>query len=251
MRRLRATIGMLILLLPSSAAGKAGVWSGVREYPGDMFHSLREELRPEGILTLLTAGAGASIARYGKTAHFDDFSAADTLPRNRPLGKAATDAGAVVGYPGYLLTAMAATYVAGGFFDAEQAREIGLLGFEALSLAGIQTLTLKFSVRRIRPDSTDLNAFPSGHASASFALAATAASKWGWRAGVPAFLTAGFVGYTRLESNKHYLSDVLFGAGLGIASGRAVFKVRRRAHPDRYAVAPFVFPGGGGVRVIF
>jgi membrane-associated phospholipid phosphatase len=106
-------------------------------------------------------------------------------------------------------------------------------------------------VRRLRPDTTGLAAFPSGHTSASFSLATVAASKWGWKVGVPACLLVGFVGYTRMESNKHYLSDVLFGAGVGIVSGRAVYTVRRHAHPDRYAFAPFVSPSGGGVTVFF
>lgn len=192
-RRPRIFIGILCLLLPSSAIARDGDLSGLREFPMDLLHGVREELRPEGILTLLTAGAGAGIARYGDTAHFDDFSAAATLPRSRPLGGAATKTGAIIGYPAYLLPAMGATYFAGWYFDAERTQEIGLLGFEALSLAGLQTLILKASVRRIRPDSTSLDAFPSGHTSASFSLAAAGASKWGWKAGVPARLPVGGV----------------------------------------------------------
>ena len=126
-----------------------------------------------------------------------------------------------------------------------------MLGFESLSLAGAQTLILKYSVRRLRPDKTDRAAFPSGHASASFALATVAASKWGWKVGVPACILASFVGFSRMENGSHYLSDVFFGAGLGIVSGRAAYKVRRQAHPDRYAFTPFVSPGGGGVAIFF
>jgi len=223
----------------------------LREFPKDLWASVREEVRPEGLLTLLAAGSGASIARFGGTRDFDDFRIADALQRQPPLGKRAVDLGAVVGYPVYLMPAMGAAYFMGWAFDAGSTQEFGLSGFEALALAGLQTEILKLSVRRLRPDTTDLGAFPSGHTSASFSLAAVAASEWGWKAGVPACLLAGFVGYTRMEGNKHYLSDVLFGAGVGIASGRAVFKARRRAHPDRYAFAPFLYPGGGGVRVSF
>jgi len=163
----------------------------------------------------------------------------------------ASDFGAVIGYPLYLLPVMGATYFAGWYFDENSVQEFGLLGFEALSLAGIETEILKVSVRRLRPDTTDLAAFPSGHTSASFALATVAASQYGWGVGIPSCLLAGFVGYTRMESNKHYLSDVLFGAGVGIASGRAIYRFRRRTHPNRYAFIPFVSPNGGGVAVIF
>jgi hypothetical protein len=229
----------------------AGDLSELKGVPIDLLRGVREEARPEGLLTLLAAGTGASIARYGKTTTFDDFRIADAQQSHATLGKRGDDFGAVIGYPGYLMAVMGTTYFAGGYADASPVQEFGLLGFEALSLAGIQTQILKLSVRRIRPDSTDRTAFPSGHTSASFSLAAVAASQWGWKVGVPACLLAGFVGYTRVDSRSHYFSDVLFGAGVGIASGRAVYKVRRHAQPDRYAFAPFVSPGGGGVTVFF
>lgn len=216
-----------------------------------MWGSFKEEGKPEGLLTLLTAGAGASIARFGSRTYFDDFRVADTLERNAPLGKRAIDVGAAVGHPLYLIPAMAGTYFAGAYARAGEAQEFGLMGFEALTLAGLQTEILKVSVRRLRPDKTDFAAFPSGHASASFALATVAASQWGWKVGAPACLLAGFVGYTRMEGRNHYLSDVFFGAGLGIASGRAVYKFRKHKHPDRYVFAPFISPGGGGFTVAF
>lgn len=224
---------------------------GAREFTLDLAHSAREEARPEGILTLLAAGAAASAARYSKATAFDDFRVADSLSRSAPMGRRATDVGAVIGYPGYLMATAGAAYLAAWHYDSGPVQEYALLSFEALSLAGIQTLALKITVPRLRPDSTDLTAFPSGHTSASFSVAAVAASSGGWKAGVPAFLLASFVGYTRMESKKHYLSDVLFGAGLGIASGRAVYKVRRRGHPDRYTFAPYATPGGMGVQVFF
>ncbi len=240
---------LFLLLLPAKVT--AAELRELREFPKDIWGSFKEQRRPEGLLTLLTAGAGASIARFGSRTYFDDFHLADTLQRRRPLGKRATDFGAAIGYPVYLFPVMGAVYFAGSYFNADSAQEFGLLGFEALSLAGLQTLVLKYSVRRLRPDHTDLAAFPSGHTSASFALATVAASKWGWKVGVPAGMLASFVGFSRMENRSHYLSDVVFGAGLGIASGRAVYHFRRQAHPDRYGFAPFISPGGGGVAVAF
>lgn len=240
---------VLFALLPARAA--AAELRELREVPRDLWGGVKEEVRPEGLLTLLVAGSGASIARYSGAAHFDDYRIADSMRGHAYLGKRATDFGAVIGYPAYLIPVMGATYFAGRYFDAGPTQEFGLAGFEALVLAGVQTQILKMSVRRVRPDNTDRAAFPSGHTSASFALATVAASQWGWEVGVPACLLAGFVGYTRMEGRNHYFSDVLFGAGVGIVSGRAVYKVRRRAHADRYVFAPFIMPGGGGVAVSF
>lgn len=249
MNKISGALLLLALLLPARASGAP--YRELREVPGDFWNGFKQQGSSEGVAILFGAGALATTARFGERTYFDDFSAEKTLHRRRPLGKRATDFGAEVGYPGYLLAGMGAAYFTGKFLDAEDAQEFGLLGFEAIVLAGVQTEILKMSVRRVRPDRTDLAAFPSGHTSGSFALAAVAGSKWGWKAAVPGYLLAGFVGYTRMEARKHYLSDVIFGAGLGIVSGRAVYQVRRRGHPDRYTVTPFASPGGGGVRVLF
>jgi membrane-associated phospholipid phosphatase len=246
---MKAALLVLALLLPSS--GAAADLGELKEIPRDLWGGLKREAEPEGALTLLGAGAAASVARYGSRRYFDDFRLADTLKRRRPLGKRATDFGAVIGYPLYLIPAMAGTYFTGAYARAGKVQEFGLMGFEAVTLAGVQTEILKLSVPRLRPDSTDRAAFPSGHTSASFALATVAASQWGWEVGVPACMLASFVGFTRMENGSHYLSDVVFGAGLGIASGRAVFKQRRQKHPDRYVFAPFVTPGGGGFTMAF
>ncbi len=85
--------------------------------------------------------------------------------------------------------------------------------------------------------------FPSGHTSATFGTATVIHRRWGWRAGLPAYLLASYVGVTRLHNN-HYLSDVTFGAALGIATGLAVNQPSRRA-----AISPIVAPGRAGVTI--
>ncbi|MBI3299873.1 MAG: phosphatase PAP2 family protein [Elusimicrobia bacterium] len=248
-RAVAAILAALLLARPGDA--RARDITGVREFPFDLIRGVREELRTEGILTFAAAGALAANSRFGESADFDDFRIARTLETHQPLGRDVTNAADVIGYPGVLMAAMAATYAGGWYGDNETAKEAGLLGFEALSLAGIQTLILKVSVDRLRPDETDRQAFPSGHTSASFALASLAGSRWGWKIGLPSSMLAAFVGYTRMERRNHYFSDVIFGAGLGIASGRAVYKGRRNAYPDRYAVSPYVSPFGAGLSVRF
>ena len=67
--------------------------------------------------------------------------------------------------------------------------------------------------------------------------------RWGWGAGLPAYVLASYVGVTRLHNN-HYLSDVTFGAALGIAAGLALNQPSRRA-----AISPIVAPGRAGVAI--
>jgi len=111
---------------------------------------------------------------------------------------------------------------------------------------GIVTRSLKL-IPRARPfqekATTGHGSFPSGHTSASFATATVIQRRFGWRAGLPAYVLASYVGLSRLHRN-HYLSDVAFGAGLGIAAGLAVNQPSRRA-----VISPMLAPGIAGVTI--
>lgn len=84
---------------------------------------------------------------------------------------------------------------------------------------------LKKSLKDTRPDGTSYS-FPSGHTANVFAGATMLSIEYGeqykW---VPyvAYGTATAVGVMRMANNKHYISDVLFGAGLGILSMKAAY----------------------------
>jgi membrane-associated phospholipid phosphatase len=45
---------------------------------------------------------------------------------------------------------------------------------------------------------------------------------YGWKVGIPAYAFATYVGASRIQVQKHYLSDVVFGAAVGIVAGRTV-----------------------------
>jgi len=104
----------------------------------------------------------------------------------------------------------------------------------------------KHAVRRMRPDGSSKKSFPSGHSSGTFATATVIQRHFGWRLGGPAYGLASYVAASRLSENKHYLSDVVFGAAVGILVGRTVtFDVGQ----SRFQVSAAVVPAGAGVRV--
>ena len=78
---------------------------------------------------------------------------------------------------------------------------------------------LKFAVDKNRPDGSGDDSFPSGHTADSFAAATFIQQRYGWRWAIPAYIGATFVGYSRVQSDKHYAVDVLAGAAIGIISG--------------------------------
>jgi membrane-associated phospholipid phosphatase len=90
------------------------------------------------------------------------------------------------------------------------------------------TQAIKHTVRRDRPTG-ECCAFPSGHASAAFASASVIERHFGYRGSWPMFAIATYVATSRLSENRHFLSDVIFGASLGMASGWTV--VGRHGRP--------------------
>lgn len=109
-------------------------------------------------------------------------------------------------------------------------------------------------LRCCAPNGQDDLSFPSGHTSNSFALAAVAERHYGWKLGLPAYLVAGLVGASRIEQDKHHLSDVMSGAVLGYVVGRTVVRVNSRPLEEttrgvRLDVAPIVGGMSRGLRV--
>jgi membrane-associated phospholipid phosphatase len=129
---------------------------------------------------------------------------------------------------------------------ATRSPRVSLLGADlvrAQIVSSALTQGVKFAVRRERPDGGRFS-FPSGHTSATFASAAVLQRHYGWKVGVPAYGVAAYVAESRLQENKHYLSDVIFGAAIGVVSGHAV--TVGHGH-RRFALTPLAAPGGGGL----
>jgi len=101
-------------------------------------------------------------------------------------------------------------------------------------------LAIKESVRRARPTG-ECCSFPSGHAATAFAAASVIERHFGYRMSIPAMTIAAYVATSRLHDNRHFLSDVVFGSSLGIATGWTVVGRHGRSS---YALTPVAVPGG-------
>lgn len=78
--------------------------------------------------------------------------------------------------------------------------------------------SLKHLVLEKRPDGSDNYSFPSGHTTSAFSGAAFIQQRYGWKYGLPSYVLASYVGYTRVQAQKHYPWDVLGGALIGIGT---------------------------------
>ena len=146
--------------------------------------------------------------------------------------------------PAVLGGAVGALFLTGRAVSAPRYRAMTYDWAHAFLINAGYTTLLKELVQRERPNGEDQMAFPSGHASNAFALAAVAERHYGWRAGLPAYTLASAVAVSRLQRNKHYLSDVMAGATLGYIVGRTVVRVNSPAIDQsrgaRFSVSPVV-----------
>lgn len=134
-------------------------------------------------------------------------------------------------------------YIVSEAKDKPKTNKLSHLGFDlARGLIVSQALTqgIKLSVRRERPNGQCCS-FPSGHASAAFATASILERHLGYRGAWPTFVIATYVATSRLHDNVHFLSDVLFGSALGVASGWTVVGRHGR---DVYTLVPVPIRGG-------
>jgi membrane-associated phospholipid phosphatase len=118
--------------------------------------------------------------------------------------------------------------------------EIGYDLIRAQILSQALVHGVKYSVRRDRPTG-ECCAFPSGHSATAFAFAAVLERHLGYRASWPALVGATYVGASRLVDNRHFLSDVVFGAAVGTASGWTVVGTHGR---NRVTLQPVPVKGG-------
>lgn len=124
---------------------------------------------------------------------------------------------------------------------------------QAMLVNAAWTGVLKYSLHRQRPDGLDTFSLPSGHSSSAFALATVAERHYGWKAGLPAYALAAGIGLSRIESNRHYLSDVIAGATIGTIVGRTVTRLNgeRPASGRTFAVTPATDAHGAGIGLGF
>lgn len=149
-------------------------------------------------------------------------------------------------------------YGVGRLANNDRLAEVGLHGTEALLLGSAGGTVLKNFFGRARPfvDTTGPNpddwqigrglkrgdhyqSFPSGHTTAAFAAAAAVSAEtveWWPRTtyfliGPVMYGGAAAVGLSRMYNNRHWASDVIMGAAIGVFAGNKVVRYNR-IHPD-------------------
>ena len=118
--------------------------------------------------------------------------------------------------------------------------------YKSIAASTATTFTLKYTVKRERPDGSNDRSFPSAHTMFAFQGATFIHQRYGFTYSIAAYLGAVFVGYSRIEADKHYLGDVLAGAAIGSLSSWFFTD-----HYNNIAVQPMAKHGSYGLYVAY
>lgn len=154
------------------------------------------------------------------------------------------ESGEIVGNAAFPVAASAASWGIGKVIRSPRMSKFGSDLLRTQAVNGFLTAIIKVSVNRTRPNGGPYS-YPSGHTSAAFAAAGTVYADFGKTLGIPAFVLAGYVGLSRLQEGKHYISDVIAGGILG--SYVALKLTRRDNNRQRMVIAPLVSNGSVGL----
>ena len=123
-----------------------------------------------------------------------------------------------------------------------------IYGLSNLVSGGI-TYKLKVTAERQRPDNSAHNSFPSGHTETSFVAAEFLHQEYKNQSvwiSIGGYSAAAFVGIARIYNNRHWVSDVVAGAGIGVLTTKVVYWtypcVRKVFGKNDKHLHTFVFP---------
>lgn len=87
-----------------------------------------------------------------------------------------------------------------------------------------------------RPDGSDNHSFPSGHTATAFMMATMLSKEYGYLSpwvSVGSYAVATTTGLMRIANNKHWLSDVMVGAGVGIIATEMAYWITDAIYKDK------------------
>jgi len=208
----------------------------LKEVPPDLWHFISWD-------TAMVLGIGGGAAAVG---HIWDDDLAHEVETNVQFNNAMAPGHTYGAFSAQVLVGVG-LYTGGWFAGQEKLARTGADIMRAQILSQVYVQALKFTVQRERPNMSNSVSFPSGHSASAFATASVLQRHYGWKVGVPATVVAAYVATARVHDNYHYLSDVMFGAAMGIAAQRTV-----TLHAGRYGatLAPSVGRRTVGVMVV-
>jgi hypothetical protein len=115
---------------------------------------------------------------------------------------------------------------AAGLHGRNNLRDRSMIFLMSQVFMNVTVTSLKHITHQQRPDGSGYSSFPSGHTANAFVGAEFMWQEYKdvspWLA-ASGYLAAATTGYLRMYNNKHWFSDVVAGAGIGIASTKLAY----------------------------
>jgi len=229
---------------PPAAVGEDGN-KPTRGFFSSLGHNLGDDVKhmPRWNSVYWLAGGGA----LALAVHPEDNEINQKIVDHTPSG--VWTAGHIIGATEVIIPAALATYFVGRHVGARRVQHLGMDELEAALLSEGFVQAIKVAVRRQRPQDpggtlSSSYSFPSGHASITFAAATVLQQHLGYKAAIPTYAVASYVAMSRLHDNRHFASDVVFGAAMGVMIGRSV-----TWHGRNFYASPMLLPGGAGIQL--
>ncbi len=221
------------LLSTTAAARKNTRWEWMYTKPGVKPYKFMDDMTFVG-LPLFAAG----LAIKGDKAMFRVNDKANGKKNAQLLSDFKTK---IDDYTQYFGPAMVVGLKLGGVEGRSSwGRLLASAGMSYAIMAGLVN-GIKYTAKEMRPDGSTANSWPSGHTATSFVGATLLHKEYGLTRS-PWFSVAGYgvataTGVMRVLNNRHWVSDVMSGAGIGIVSGEL-----------GYALCDLIFKGRGLLR---
>lgn len=223
---------------PTAAASPEYRDLSVRDFPVELGRNFAGLISTDNIKPVLFGGlatAAAFVPQKRMEGYFRDHS--------KP---AIHEVGDVMGDLFFAGPAVGAAFVAGRFSEDTKFRSFSYSLAQGFVVDQSIVIGLKYAVSSERPNHESSTSFPSGHTSIAFTSATIASRYYGSKIGIPAYLLAGFIGYSRMADRAHRFTDVVAGAAVGYIVGRTISR-RAAFDPNRRVNWNVTVPPGGGV----
>ena len=245
---------------PRQPAGRA-----VRTFMADGRYLLTFPARASAKGVWLTAGVVGATAL---TLNRDQAIRDNVVDSNRPGADRIATKFEPLGRLEVEAAALGALYLAGRSAGNGRTVSTAATAFESYLWATLVTTASKAAFGREPPGEGSQDGrffsgdsiFPSGHTLRSFAIASVLADRYGRRAALFAYPVASLVGLSMIQEDRHWASDIVAGAGLGLAIGHGLAARHPGADPrpdggaargGRASWTLLPHPGGAAIRFDF
>lgn len=208
-----------------------GLWILIASSVGANPHTLKQDVQV--LLTWENSGIVAlGMGAAGMVHRWDDNLVGQA--ENNPILKATAGPSNIYGSSTFNLTTTLGLWLISKAAQKPNLEAVSSDLLRALLWNQALVFPIKLSARRNRPDGSNQLSFPSGHTANAFAIAGVLHKHYGPRAGIPLYAWSVLVGGGRMKTNRHFLSDVVAGAAIGLAVGRSI----SQTEPQQISLLP-------------